>query len=403
MPKLEWFIGDLHIKKLKTQDTYSVRVRLTDADGKRAYSPARKVKAKSKDQAVAQAVAYQDELLQRTPATLHRTVEAYHRSREVSGEIDELTVKREAGEIKKLFKYFDDVPLSDISPVMVDDTFQRMAEDGVSQHQRAKGFGLLRRALRYAQKHGDIAGNLWDLCDGYSYRGPDPKRKAEKRITTTQLQQFLRELDDEPLTGKVVALYICIHTGFRRGEVLGLEWGDVDFDNDRIHVRRQYGQQHEAKSPKTDSSMRTIRVDPALMDKLRQWHDILLDENNGALPDNSPVCPNMLGEHIDPGNFSRWRSSFFVQHGLGRWATETEWVDKRGVKRKRYSHYVGADMQAIRRASATLLVGAGVDPKTVQARFGHSQIQTTMTYYAEVESGNDDRASDVIGRILSGD
>ena len=31
MPKLEWFIGDLHIKKLKRQDTYSVRVRLTDA------------------------------------------------------------------------------------------------------------------------------------------------------------------------------------------------------------------------------------------------------------------------------------------------------------------------------------------------------------------------------------
>ena len=33
MSMLEWFIGDLHIKKLKRQDTYSVRVRLTDADG----------------------------------------------------------------------------------------------------------------------------------------------------------------------------------------------------------------------------------------------------------------------------------------------------------------------------------------------------------------------------------
>ena len=40
MPKLEWFIGDLHIKKLKRQETYSVRVRLTDADGNRSYSPA---------------------------------------------------------------------------------------------------------------------------------------------------------------------------------------------------------------------------------------------------------------------------------------------------------------------------------------------------------------------------
>jgi len=60
MPKLEWFIGDLHIKKLKRQDTYSVRVRLTDADGNRSYSPAKKVEAKSKDQAVAKAVEYRD-------------------------------------------------------------------------------------------------------------------------------------------------------------------------------------------------------------------------------------------------------------------------------------------------------------------------------------------------------
>ena len=384
MPKLEWFIGDLHIKKLKRQDTYSVRVRLTDADGNRSYSPAKKVEAKSKDQAVAKAVEYQDELLQRTPATLHRTVDLYHSSREVSGEIDGLTVKREAGEIKKLKLYFKDVPLSDITPAMVDDTFQRMAGDGVSQHQRSKLFGLLRRSLRYAQKRGDVALNACDLCDGYSYKGPDPKRKEEKRISTSELQRFLRELDAEPLTGKTVALHICIHTGFRRGEVLGLEWGDIDFANSRIHVRRQYGQQHERKATKTKSSTRTVRVDSALMNKLAEWREMLLEEHGGVLPDNSPVCPNVNGSHIDPGNFSRWRTAFFVKHGLGRWATETEWVDKRGIKRVRHSNYVGADMQAIRRASATLLVGAGVDPKTVQARFGHSQIQATMTYSAEV-------------------
>jgi len=99
--------------------------------------------------------------------------------------------------IKKLKLYFKDVPLSDITPAMVDDTFRRMAEDGVSQHQRSKLFGLLRRSLRYAQKRGDVASNACDLCDGYSYKGPDPKRKEEKRISTSELQRFLRELDAE--------------------------------------------------------------------------------------------------------------------------------------------------------------------------------------------------------------
>lgn len=135
MPKSVWFIGDLHIRKLKKQDMYSVRVRLTDEEGNRAYSPARKVEAKSKDDAVAAAIAYRDELLARTPATLHRTVNDYHSNREKLGKVDELTIEREASEIRRLFAYFDDIPVSDITPNLIEDTMVRMAEDGVSQHQ----------------------------------------------------------------------------------------------------------------------------------------------------------------------------------------------------------------------------------------------------------------------------
>jgi len=63
MPNCVWSIADLHIRKPEKQDMYSVRVRLSDDEGNRACLPARKVKARSKDDAVVVTIAYRDEPL----------------------------------------------------------------------------------------------------------------------------------------------------------------------------------------------------------------------------------------------------------------------------------------------------------------------------------------------------
>lgn len=58
--------------------------------------------------------------------------------------------------------------------------------------------------------------------------------------------------------------YSCYITGFRRGELVGLHWDDIDFKNHKISIKRSAyylsGQPTSEKSPKTDLSTRTIAV-----------------------------------------------------------------------------------------------------------------------------------------------
>lgn len=116
---------------------------------------------------------------------------------------------------------------------------------------------------------------------------------------------------------------------------------------------------------------------------------------------NIPVCSNEAGNFIDPDNHSRWRRKFFIDNGFAKYEKATEWTDKRGIKRIKYSGYVGPTFHALRHAQATLLVAGGVDPKTVQARLGHENITTTLEIYAEAVQENDEKAADYIEELMS--
>ena len=189
----------------------------------------------------------------------------------------------------------------------------------------------------------------------------------------------------------------------RRGEVLGLQWQDVDLDNKKLHIRHQYGSEKVLKAPKTSRSKRTISIDDSTVKFLKKWQKTQAEEFDKLLlkvKDTTPVCTNHMGEHTNPDNFNRWRRRFFVRIGFAHYKDVEEWTDKRGIKRQKYSGYVGPTFHALRHAQATLLVAGGVDPKTVQARLGHEQITTTLQIYAEALEENDEKAADFIGKLI---
>jgi integrase len=66
-----------------------------------------------------------------------------------------------------------------------------------------------------------------------------------------------------------------IATGMRRGEALGLRWGDVDFQRTAIAIRRSRvvtdGWTVAESEPQTSRGRRLVRVDPATMTALRTW------------------------------------------------------------------------------------------------------------------------------------
>ena len=103
-----------------------------------------------------------------------------------------------------------------------------------------------------------------------------PKQEQlEKEIfTLDEVRTLFANLDNEPMKYQLY-LMLAIYSGFRRSEMLGLEWKDIDFENDLIHVRRtsQYTAEKGiyTDTTKTRSSKRVSKLPEVIMDFLRRF------------------------------------------------------------------------------------------------------------------------------------
>ena len=141
---------------------------------------------------------------------------------------------------------------------------------------------VLRRALADAVRRGAMASNPAALAHA-------PKRRplasaASRAWNAQQLREFL----DFSANHRVhAALWLVSNTGMRRGEVLGLRWGDVDLDAARLSVNRSLVsvgyELHESRG-KTRTARRTIDLDERTVEMLRRWRDRRVEEDEAFDP-----------------------------------------------------------------------------------------------------------------------
>jgi integrase len=130
------------------------------------------------------------------------------------------------------------------------------------------------------------------------------------------------------------------------------EWEDIDFEGNRIHVRRSLWR-GEFVAPKSRRSRRTIDMAPTLKAALTR----LPSRFEGAMVFTSPE-----GEVVDPDNFS-----------------SRDWA--RVLRRSKLQRIRFHDL---RHTYASLLIAQGAHPKYIQAQFGHASIQTTLDRYGHL-------------------
>lgn len=155
---------------------------------------------------------------------------------------------------------------------------------------------------------------------------------------------------------------VAVSTGLRRGEVLGLRWGDVDLRKGLLHVRRTRGRVKDGtdyvvrEAPlKTGHSKRTIDLSPSLV-------EALLAFPAGDDPEEDHVFRSpQTGGPLDPDNVDRRFKADLTLAGL----TEIRFHD-------------------LRHTHASLLIAVGVHPKAIQARLGHASITTTLNTYGHL-------------------
>ncbi len=256
--------------------------------------------------------------------------------------------------------------------------------DGLYAALLAKGLGparirrvhnILRRSLGQAVKWQWIARN--PAVDA------SPPPLEQPSITPPPVDDVRRWVDacDGPM--RVYAV-LAAHLGARRGELCALQWADIDLDAGEITIRRALteggpGVGIVAKPTKTNRD-RTVAIDPATVGLLRAHRHQRLQ---GALASGGRLGPwvfstDPLG-HVAPrpDSMSRRFSRLRDELGLGH------------VRPHDLRHFV-----------ATQLLAAGVDPRTVSGRLGHSRTSTTLDIYAAFVPARDRDAADLLGRLL---
>ena len=224
------------------------------------------------------------------------------------------------------------------------------------------------------------------LCDNPCRRVFVPKQEQEEKqiYTIEQVKILYENLKSEPMKYQVYLL-LSIYSGYRRSEMLGLEWKDIDFEHDLIHVRRtsQYTSEKGiyTDTTKTRKSKRVSKMPASIMNLLRQFK---AEQNEEA---------RRLGTKWEDYDrlFTKWNGAPMNPQ------TPFEWL-------KGYCERIGIpfrNIHSLRHLHASLLIFEGVDVVAVSEDMGHSVVGTTLNLYSHMFQEAKARNCDAISNALS--
>lgn len=238
---------------------------------------------------------------------------------------------------------------------------------------------VLRSALKDAVRQNVLQRNVADLAT--------PPRAAEYGVgirvwSADELRRFLEEVAGDRL---YAAWFLAATTGMRRGEVLGLRWGDLDLDLGRCSIVQTLvtvDYELSFSTPKTARGRRLVALDEFTVRALRvhrnqqecerrAWAELYHDGGLVfAREDGSPVHPDRFSDLFD------------------------QFVHRAKLPRIR--------LHDLRHTHATLALQAGINPKVVSERLGHSSVAITLDTYSHVMPSLQDEAASVVTALIFG-
>lgn len=219
------------------------------------------------------------------------------------------------------------------------------------------------------------------------YIRPVTGTKGTKLIlkNADEYKQFIERMNAEPDLRKKAAFACYIYLGLRNAEVAGLAWKNIDLEKNEIaivqntiYAGKKFGT--VTKTCKTENANRLIGIPTALAEILKEYRAWWLQEQErlGDLWANTDkLFVTNTGKDMCGSTLANWLKAFEIKHSLKR-------VTPHG-----YRH-----------SSITLQIANGIDVKTVSARAGHADIQTTLNIYSHYTKEADRQAAETIDRLL---
>ena len=169
-------------------------------------------------------------------------------------------------------------------------------------------------------------------------------RKEKEIYSLEELEEFLNllnELDGDEMKYKMFFM-LAVYGGMRKGEILGLEWKDIDFDYCTIDIMRSslytpktktgsgqmtnQGKGTYTDTPKTKGSVRTLKLPDFIFDMLReykQWQDGQRTALGDQWQDYDRLFTCYNGAPMSPSTPSNWLTRFQTKNGLRRVTTHS--------------------------------------------------------------------------------
>lgn len=231
--------------------------------------------------------------------------------------------------------------LQEISPEHLQRCLVLAADRGGPRQAQAV-FSLIRAVMRRACRSRHI---LWNPVDA-----------LDKPEHTPEIGRQLTDRDYEaaaPFVLQDLALSLALFAGLRRGEICGLQWGDVDLQHGVLHIRRQRQRvagQLIVQTPKSASGCRDVPIAPELLPLLRQQYRFF---------------PRAFVVECSP------------EHVGHKWAS----IQERDVLLSQ--HY---RLHDLRHTYGSRLILRGCLPRVVQYLMGHGSLEVTMRVYSHVDA-----------------
>ena len=237
---------------------------------------------------------------------------------------------------------------------------------------------LIHTVLDQALKEGLVAVNVADRATP-----PKMEQKDVNYFQPEQVAEIREALEQEPVKWKTL-VHLLLITGARRGEILGLKWDKVDFDNNQVYICNNILYSADVgiyeDTPKTERSKRYISLPVETMQLLRQyraWQNTERLRLGDYYRDQGFVFAQDNGGPMHPDSVTTWLTRFSKRHGLPH-----------------------VNAHAFRHTMASMLYFNGVDSVSISKRLGHAQVSTTANIYAHVMEAADKKNADILADVF---
>jgi len=284
---------------------------------------------------------------------------------------------------KRTYAALGHIRIDKISPLDIQRFVRSLVADGLSTNTVKNYVRFVSVILNYAVRKHLLTFNP---CVTVDY--PTAQETERNFYTTEEVKRLLGLLWQEDEERKPFALFFTLaaYTGARKGELLGLEWQDLDFGNNTLSISRAYyyssiDRTHYTDTPKTKNSRRNLKLPAHVMDILKEyraWQNEQKEICGGSWVDTNRLFTKWNGEPMAATAPAYFLNTFAKRNDMRR-----------------------VTVHSFRHFNASALINEGVDVVTVQAALGHSTAATTLSIYSHAFSNAQTKAMEAISNAIA--